>query len=1018
MRPLKLTMNAFGPYAGTQVLDFSTLSDSQLFLIHGPTGGGKSTLLDAICYALYGESSSAERDGESLRSHHAAPDHLTEVELDFRVGSRKFRIKRSPKQERPALRGDGMVAVQPAVAMWALKDDDSEAEVLASKIGEVHNKVTELLGFESEQFRQVIMLPQGKFRDLLLADSKKREAILAQLFDTHIYSRIEKALKERSLALKRNVEKIIDRQKGLLDSRGCTNRDELNDQRDQAAQHITEQAKLIEPFKKKEENAKNRLIKADELEKKFLRVENQERQLIEQNKKTEQIETVRKLLAAAVAADKLSDLYAQFDGASESLKTAAVDHKAATDTLCRAEELLNEASAAKGRAKQDQSAVDQLKQQQTKLIEFRPRLTQFARTASELGKAQALAEAAGEAERVLAERLNGLIEEQEHKELRLRAVESEREKGKGLDAEVDRAAAIVDAKKKLEDVLARKKSATEELTRWEMRLQEAEKNRSKARADLGQLEAARLAGQAGVLAQALADGEPCPVCGSVDHPNPATVSEELPGNEQIETAEEAVAAANDAYDKATTGRSEATTALKLEEQAENDLLVSLAAAATKSIASLQEEYTALIEKQGAQKKLSEELTELREILPKLKKGVEQSRKTLDAACKKTATAKEALASAKSLYDDHKSALPAKYSSADILEEDIATLKTQLEVLVKRIESADSAYTTAVKDHAMAQTTKDSTSRALSKAEREHETLSAKWQARRSEAGFESDKDFVSSRLDNGKQAVYESEIGGFDKELQRLTTLLQQARDDVGGKERPDVQQLTALHKNASAAREKAESQLVMMQGTAKEIDSIIQKLTVSDEEREKNEAEYGVLGAISDLANGRNPKGITFQRFVLAALLDDVLLAATERLDKMSKGRYRLTRADERRDARSAGGLDLMVEDGYTGRTRPVATLSGGESFQAALSLALGLADVVQSYAGGVYLDTIFIDEGFGSLDVESLDLAINTLIDLRKSGRMVGVISHVAELKDRIDVRLQVDSGRDGSKARFVMP
>ena len=171
-------------------------------------------------------------------------------------------------------------------------------------------------------------------------------------------------------------------------------------------------------------------------------------------------------------------------------------------------------------------------------------------------------------------------------------------------------------------------------------------------------------------------------------------------------------------------------------------------------------------------------------------------------------------------------------------------------------------------------------------------------------------------------------------------------------------------------------------------------------------------------MANGRNDKGLTFQRFVLGALLDDVLLAATERLNRMSRGRYRLSRSQDRRDGRAAGGLDLMVEDAYTGKVRPVATLSGGESFQAALSLALGLADVVQAYAGGVYLETIFVDEGFGSLDTESLDLAIDTLIDLQQSGRLVGVISHVAELKERIDVRLQVDSGRDGSRARFVLP
>ena len=189
-------MSAFGPYAGEQVLDFGELGKNQLFLIHGPTGGGKSTLLDAISFALYGESSGDERDGESLRSDYASSDVPTEVTLDFQVGEHTFRILRSPKQERSAKRGDGLVTIQPHVEMWALNDDGSEAEVLGSKIGDVQAKVVELLGLQSEQFRQVIMLPQGKFRELLLADSKKREVILRQLFDTHIFTRIEDKLKE------------------------------------------------------------------------------------------------------------------------------------------------------------------------------------------------------------------------------------------------------------------------------------------------------------------------------------------------------------------------------------------------------------------------------------------------------------------------------------------------------------------------------------------------------------------------------------------------------------------------------------------------------------------------------------------------------------------------------------------------------------------------------------------------------------------------------------------------------
>ena len=183
-------------------------------------------------------------------------------------------------------------------------------------------------------------------------------------------------------------------------------------------------------------------------------------------------------------------------------------------------------------------------------------------------------------------------------------------------------------------------------------------------------------------------------------------------------------------------------------------------------------------------------------------------------------------------------------------------------------------------------------------------------------------------------------------------------------------------------------------------------------------EGQYGLLGRLADVANGDNSRRMSFQNFVLSALLDDVLVEATRRLHHMSKGRYRLRRVDVAPDRRKQHGLEMEVEDAYTGRSRPVATLSGGEGFQAALALALGLADVVQAYSGGIRLDAVFVDEGFGSLDPEALELAVNTLIDLQKSGRLVGVISHVPELVERIDVRLQVTSGRRGSQARFVLP
>jgi len=228
---------------------------------------------------------------------------------------------------------------------------------------------------------------------------------------------------------------------------------------------------------------------------------------------------------------------------------------------------------------------------------------------------------------------------------------------------------------------------------------------------------------------------------------------------------------------------------------------------------------------------------------------------------------------------------------------------------------------------------------------------------------------------------------------------------------------LGAARDQATEERTAVETRFHELDHTRRSVAKTLDQLDALARDHDDTEREFGVVGRLSQVANGTNARNLTFQRFVLAAFLDEVLIAATERMERMSQGRYRLLRAVDPRDGRTASGLDLEVEDLYTGKRRAVSTLSGGESFQAALSLALGLSDVVQAHAGGVKLETIFIDEGFGSLDAEALDRAIDTLIELQESGRLVGVISHVAEMRERIDVRLQVERTETGSWAGFVV-
>jgi len=297
-------------------------------------------------------------------------------------------------------------------------------------------------------------------------------------------------------------------------------------------------------------------------------------------------------------------------------------------------------------------------------------------------------------------------------------------------------------------------------------------------------------------------------------------------------------------------------------------------------------------------------------------------------------------------------------------------------------------------------------------------VSATWSHRCVAAGFAREADYAAARRGAGAREALRGAIQAHDMALTSARERLKVAMEAVEGKEPPDLAALEASETSKREARAQAEEGRATLAAALATGRGTEKALAKTGKALEQVREAFAVIGRLSDVANGQNPYRLSFQRFVLTALLDDVLVAASRRLLRMSKGRYRLERVTAQGAQRGQGGLDLQVEDGYTGKVRPVASLSGGESFLAALSLALGLAEVVEAYAGGVRLDTIFIDEGFGSLDPEALDLAVNTLVDLQSQGRLVGVISHVPELKERIDVRLEMTSNRGSSTAAFCLP
>ena len=540
--------------------------------------------------------------------------------------------------------------------------------------------------------------------------------------------------------------------------------------------------------------------------------------------------------------------------------------------------------------------------------------------------------------------------------------------------------------------------------------------------ELGEVEAAfRRAreiwekGQAAILAKGMEPGAPCPVCGSTHHPSPATSEEEIPSEEDLKAYEKSLEQARerkgDLDGKLTAARTESRGLEEkiagLKKRLGSDARVDLETFEAQHGA-IEAEHAAALTAKGAVDDLLEE---------SLKEGrsLEAGEKTLRESMEATSLAKKALEVAETLVKEREAGIPEEHRDPERLEQTFQEKSRLLQDAQEALNVARKAKGDAEVEMGKAEKTAESAAKALKKAEEVQEADDEHWVDRRTASGFSTDQEYLDALLEADEREALRQAIDQHKESLLRVEAEIKKNSKHIGKKERPDIPRLEELEREAEGARTELRDRWNSAEGEKKKLETLRSDLATIAEKSGDLEKQYGIVGRLSDVANGRS---MTFQRYVLAALLDDVLLAASERLELMSRGRYRLMRRMVQADKRSHAGLDLDVEDTYTGKARPVSTLSGGESFQAALSLAMGLAEVVQSYAGGIRLDTIFVDEGFGSLDPEALDSAVNALVDLQQAGRMVGVISHVPELKERIDVRLEVQGSRSGSTAGFVVP
>lgn len=1018
MKPIKLTISAFGPYAGTQVIDFTELGERTFFLIHGPTGSGKTTILDAICFALYGDTSGAERKGEQMRSGHADLTEPTEITFDFTIGADTYRILRFPEQERPKKRGEGTTVMPANATLWkrtGLTDDAEEGSVLAGGWSKVTEAVEQLLGFKSSQFRQVVMLPQGDFRRLLTADSKERQAIMEILFRTEFYRRIEESLKESAKKLQAEIEQLTNQKTWVLQNAGAETREELERQYRANLEQQAEVQKAIEKCRAALKEAQDRLEAGRQVREKLKEKEGAEKALKELEQKAEEIEARRSELTRASRAAGLADAENLLNTRRQEADNAATHLENKKFVKIEAESACE--NAAKVLAAEEEKGPERevAGRDVARLEDLTEKVAALAGASQAVSEAEKKVKEAETGQKSAQDSLDALRKSIEEKSAAFAEAKTTADQAAALEAAC-RAAEEVSNKRQLFDKFRRDQAvARKSYALAENKHRQAEARHNAAREELAVLQEQWNRGQAAILAGGLTRGEPCPVCGSMDHPNPAAPGVSLPSEADLKARRQAVVDLEAALNKARDEFSDIKTIKSTAQSRTEDLEKELGENAHIDLAFLQAKAAKARGLWSEARQAKETVSTLEDVVKKLKEREEAAGRQLEVCKKEYQKAYTELETARAVLRERESSVPENLRDAAALSKARQEARHKRDKLTANFETAKKAADGAKQALVAAEAAESEAFANWQGAVKLAEDEMRSFQKRLESAGFEVLKDYQEARKTPEEIKKMESEIKGFDESLHAARDRLARAAGAAEGLVEPDLDKLAL---EAAETKEEHDQLLIKegrLQTQVKEGDRSLKKLQELEGQLKGLEDRYLVFGRISEVANGRNKYGLTFQRFVLGALLDDVTIAATERLKLMSRGRYHLQRTTELARRNAAGGLDLEVFDTYTGAARNVATLSGGETFLASLSLALGLADVVQSYSGGIHLDTIFVDEGFGTLDPESLDFAMRALIDLQKGGRLVGIISHVPELKERIDARLEVQPTDRGSVAGF---
>ncbi|UOQ85826.1 AAA family ATPase [Gracilibacillus salinarum] len=1032
MRALQLEMTAFGPYREKQYIDFTELGAEPIFLITGPTGAGKTTIFDAICFGLYGRASGADRDQEAFRSHFAEVADQTNVRFTFLLHGKKYQVTRSPKQLKPKSRGEGYTEEVASASLYMYNQQD-EWELLVSKIKDVNETLEQMIGLDYEQFKKMIMIPQGEFRKLISENSKEREEVLQKIFRTYLYRNITEKLKEASAELKEQINKLQWQHQQELDKlpEGTVDEQSASKTKEQLEDHLLATDKQIENGNHQLEQMTEELTK---LQEKYY----QQKQLVDYFTEYEQLQLKQK---------RLAEIEPEIKQRTERLELAkTADKIKPVETLLQTrkqewQQQLNALTTVKQQLDTNQSRYTQIKEsyQQEQKNEPERESLQFQLKEQQqlLGKMDEF-ETISQKRHKLDQQRQQITQELTDSEKKVAELEKLRDENYRLKDAIHETSAGL---QKIEHQLERNVRQAQEIQELKTEYQQLQLLRkdyqqyqrvqqklqekvNEQTTHCNQLEQERKDHIASDLAASLAAGEACPVCGSQHHPSPAANSQQEISEEQLEIEKKQLTdvqnQANDMQMKL----------LQIKEQGEgkrqivNRLLSTIGAETTQEItqAELQkleqqimedlrdrrqahkQAYATWQQQQQKEKQMSSRLADYTQIKQNTV-DLQNKQKQLESDYQQV----------HAKYAQLLEQLPHDINSAKAFKQQVKQLEETLQSMQSKWKQVQADYEQALADKHKQETKYNEAVAYNQQLEEKYKEQQSVWQQTLADYHFDNEASYKEALLATDKQLQMEQDINHFYEQKNVQANRLNSLEEWIREREKPDLEVIREQMATMQLQKDEHSKHMQSIELYRNQLIDIIRRTNKLTAEMEGLNKDYYHIGELADLARGDNTARLSFERFVLSTFLDEILLQANIRLDKMSDHRYQLIRSEELAKRGAQSGLDLEVLDHYTGKKRSVKTLSGGEGFKASLSLALGMADIVQSYAGGVQLDTLFIDEGFGTLDEISLEQAIACLKDLQRDHRVIGVISHVAQLKEEIKAKLIVESSPEGSTASF---